>query len=262
MTYYGWVWLATSSSTSYLKNLQLFHVQLVLVKCDDSQFTCKGSTIWILLKIIGVHKFILLVIIDYGERWTCFPFDRGKIDCYLFSSGPPCLQGNCNLCQDWSVNVFTDSNIEFDWRCNMYDIVQNKFLAIPSTCGKEGVMVMYLVDVINLYFGLIARLAIYKIYMFGDSDLVVPSSTLLHFGLLKTFYFIIMFDCCKVLWLFSDDGWRRCIEQVWDLSSDVPPIKFPKLYCQQYGNDFAVMSPSPRPGLACEVNWCVLVHHL
>jgi len=175
------------TSATQFSDLQLFHVQSVLVKFDDSQFTCKGSKTWTLLKAFGVPKFVPLVIIDHGERLTCFPFDRGKMDCYLFSSGPPCLQATV-ICVKTSQSRFSQiQNIEFDWTCNMYGIVRNKFLAIPSTFGKEGVMIMYVVDIISLCFGLITGLAICKAHIFGDNDLVVPSSTLLYFGLLKIF---------------------------------------------------------------------------
>ncbi len=48
----------------------------------------------------------------------------------------------------------------------MYDIVRNKFLAIPSTSEKEGVMIMHVMDATSLNFGMIAGLATYKNYMF------------------------------------------------------------------------------------------------
>jgi len=77
-------------STSMEKS-QVKHGIGSVVSMDDSQFTCKESKMWTLVKIIGVNKFILLGILDYEERLTCFPFDRGKMDCYSFSSGLPCL---------------------------------------------------------------------------------------------------------------------------------------------------------------------------
>jgi len=71
----------TTSATQF-SDLHLFHVQSILVKFDDFQSTCKGSKTWTLLRVIGVPKFVPLVNIDHGERLTCFPFDRGKLDCF------------------------------------------------------------------------------------------------------------------------------------------------------------------------------------
>jgi len=181
-------------------DLQLFKFQSVFVKFDDSQFTCKGSKMWTLVKIIGVNKFILLVILDHGEKLVCFPFDRGKLDCYLFLSGPPCLQAII-ICVKTSQSRFSQiQSIGFDWRCNMYGIVRDKFLAIPSTSGKEGVMIMHVMDATSLNFGLCIRLSICKAYIFGDDDLIVPCSTLLYFGLLKTF---ILSPCLIVVKFFA-----------------------------------------------------------
>jgi len=87
------LYLDDTTSPTQFPDFQLFNLQSVFVKSGNSQFTCKRSKIWTLLKIIGVNKFILLVILaDHGERLTCFPFDRGKMDCYLFLFGLPCLQ--------------------------------------------------------------------------------------------------------------------------------------------------------------------------
>ena len=46
---------------------------------------------------------------------------------------------------------------------------------------------MYVMDATSLDFGMVTGLAIYKAYIFGDDDLVITSSTLIPFGLLKTF---------------------------------------------------------------------------
>jgi len=44
---------------------------------------------------------------------------------------------------------------------------------------------MWIVDAINLYFGLVIGLATYKNHMFEEDDLTVTSSILLYFGLVK-----------------------------------------------------------------------------
>jgi len=105
-------------------DLQLFNLHSILVKFDDSQFTCKGSKIWTLVKVISVNKLILLVILDHEERLTCFPFDRGKMDCYLFSFGLPCLQAIV-ICVKTGQSMFSQIQIiGFDWRCIMIWLLQ------------------------------------------------------------------------------------------------------------------------------------------
>ena len=67
------------SSPTQFPDFQLFKLRSFFVKFDDySQFTCKGSKMWTLVKIIGVNKFILLVILDHGEKLVSFPFNRGN----------------------------------------------------------------------------------------------------------------------------------------------------------------------------------------
>jgi len=68
------------------------------------------------------------------------------------------------ICIKTSQSRFSQiQNIEFDCRYNMYSIFRNKFLNIPSTSEKEGVM-------ISLNFGLVTQInakkvTIYKIYV-------------------------------------------------------------------------------------------------
>jgi len=47
----------------------------------------------------------------------------------------------------------------------MHGIFKDEITAIPPTFGKEGVMIMYVVDTTSLYFGLITGLATYKTCM-------------------------------------------------------------------------------------------------
>jgi len=139
----------------------------------------------------------------------------------------------------------------------MYGIVRDKFLSIPSTSEKEGVM-------IRPNFGLVTGLAIYKAYIFGDDVLVVPSSTLLCFGLLKTFILSSSLTATKFFGYFQMIvGMLNApdvLRQYEIFLQMFPPIKFPRLYCQQYGNNVAVMSPISMPGQACEESWYVPVH--
>ena len=67
------IYLGSDPSPAQSPNIQLFNVQSVFVKFDASQFICKESKTWTLLKIIGVNKFFLLVIFDHGEKFICFP---------------------------------------------------------------------------------------------------------------------------------------------------------------------------------------------
>jgi len=124
---------------------------------------------------------------------------------------------------------------------------------------------MYVVDSTSFYFDLVTGFAIYKTYMFGENDLVFTSSTLLHFGLLKTFILAPCWIAVKYFGFFQmiDHGEQNptdILSKCETFLQMFPAIKSPLLCCQQYGNDIAIMSPSLRPRLACEVSWCVPVH--
>jgi len=63
-----------------------------------------------------------------------FPFDRGKMDCYLFPSGPPCLQAIV-ICVKTGQSMFSQiQSIVFDWKGNVYGIVRDASPAILPTC--------------------------------------------------------------------------------------------------------------------------------
>jgi len=132
------------------------------------------------------------------------------------------------------------------------------------TFGKR-VMTMYVVDATSLYFGLITGIAIYKTYIFGDDSLVVTSSTLLYFGLLKFFILSSNLIAVKFIGFFQridhkeqnpTDVLIKC-ETIFQI---LAPINSPILYYQQYGNDVATVFLSSIPGLACDKSWCVPVH--
>jgi len=48
----------------------------------------RGASHGVQLKVVGVNKFIVLVVIDHKDMLICFPFDRGRMDCYFFHSTP------------------------------------------------------------------------------------------------------------------------------------------------------------------------------
>jgi len=112
---------------------------------------------------LGDIKFIVLAVIDYEERLIWIPFDRGKMDCYLFSFGPPCLQ-EIVICVKTDQSEFLPiQSIGIYWRYSMYGIVRDEIFATLPIFGKERMlMIMYIVDAISLYFCLVMGLATYK----------------------------------------------------------------------------------------------------
>jgi len=228
------VYYLDDTSPTQFPDFQLFDVQSVLIKSDDTQFICKGSTIWTSLKIIGVHKFVTLVVLDHGEKLICFPFDRGKLDCYLFLSGPPCLQAIV-ICVNTGQSMLSQiQSFRFDWRCIVYGIVRDGITAILPTFDK-AVRIMYVVNATTFYFDLVTGFTIYKTYIFGDNDLVVTSSTLLLFGFVKSFILSSSLVTVKFFGIFQmmdyqeQSKFSTCIEQC-DTFLQMFPLSSPH-YC-------------------------------
>jgi len=158
----------------------------------------RGASHGVQLKVVGVNKFIVLVVIDHKDMLICFPFDRGRMDCYFFIQ-PPLPSSSCCLSMSRLINQKFHRFRVLELIGNLSCVALWKFRSLLPYLHleKEWWLCMWVVDAINLYFGLVIGLATYKTHMFEEDDLTVTSSILLHVGLVKFFIPIIKFDSCE-----------------------------------------------------------------